>query len=154
MLPPDAHSQVSTIDVAPTVLELAGLEVIPYKDELDGVSLVQYLRGLPVGEDPNLIPAVGGAVRSHLFIEAPYHRAVVQAGSGWKYARHCAGWLAVAGCVPDVDCAVCCSSQILGKALPRCRRAGQESKQFTSPCCQGSPQVIVAWQCAVSGGVA
>ena len=80
------HAQVSTIDVAPTVLELAGVDVSPYEDELDGVSLVQYLRDLPVGEDPNLMPAVGGAVRSHLFIEAPYHRAVVQAGSGWKYA--------------------------------------------------------------------
>ena len=85
MPPPGAHSQVSTIDVAPTVLELAGLDVGPYRDELDGVSLVQYLRGLPVGEDPNLMPAVGGAVRSHLYIEALYHRAVVQAGSGWKY---------------------------------------------------------------------
>ena len=98
MLPPDAHSQVSTIDVAPTVLELAGLEVIPYKDELDGVSLVQYLRGLPVGEDPNLIPAVGGAVRSHLLIESPSHRAVVQAGSGWKYV--CL-WLALRGSLPS-----------------------------------------------------
>ena len=76
--------QVSIVDVAPTVLELAGIDVTPYRDELDGASLVQYLKGLPVGEDPNLMPAVGGAVRSHLYIEAPFHRAVVQAGSGWK----------------------------------------------------------------------
>ena len=94
MPPLAAHSQVSTIDVAPTVLELAGLDVGPYKDELDGVSLVQYLRALPAGEESNLIPAVGGAVRSHLFIEAPNHRAVVQAGSGWKYA--CL-WLTLCG---------------------------------------------------------
>ena len=81
---------MSTIDVAPTVLELAGVDVSPYKDQLDGVSLVQYLKGLPVGEDPNLMPAVGGALRSHLFIESQYHRAVAQAGSGWKYA--CLQW--------------------------------------------------------------
>ena len=79
--------QVSTVDVAPTVLELAGVDVAPYRDELDGVSLAQYLESLPVGEDPNLIPAVGGALRSHLYIEAPSNRAVVQAGSGWKYVR-------------------------------------------------------------------
>lgn len=73
------------MDVAPTVLELAGVNVAPYRAQLDGVSLVQYLRSLPVGEDPNLTPAIGGALRSHLYIEAPFHRAVVQAGSGWKY---------------------------------------------------------------------
>ena len=122
--------QVSIVDVAPTVLELAGIDVSPYRDELDGVSLVQYLEGLPDGEDPNLMPAVGGAVRSHLFIETPHHRAVVQAGSGWKYVL---AWSTSSGRV-----AIACLTRAAGCPYVRCQSDSQQGASRVASCPAGA----------------